>query len=96
MIIPSPTGNPASKYSWKRSLVLSILLIFMPRGCWSKADFSSAMKILVGHQMVHQALQDNLIPPNAMVVSLVAMPSKCPSVAVYWLTSHANATTPWL
>jgi len=57
-------------------------------------NFNSATKILMGHHMVYQALQDNLIPPNAMVVSLVSMPSKCPSVAVSWWTSHINATTP--
>ncbi len=56
-----------------------------------EADFNLAMKILVGHRMACQALQDNLIPPNAMVVSPANMPSRCPSVAVYWLTSPANA-----
>ncbi len=59
-----------------------------------EANFNSAMKILVGHQMVHQALQDNHIPPNAMVVFLAAMPSKCPLAIAYWLTSHVNAATP--
>ncbi len=53
------------------------------------------MKILVGHWMVHQALQDNLIPPNAMVVFLVTMPSKCPLAAVYWQTSHINTAIPY-
>ncbi len=61
-----------------------------------EANFNSAMKILVGHHMVHQALHGNLIPLNAMAVSLVTMPSKYPSAIVYWLTYHANATIPWL
>ncbi len=59
-----------------------------------EADFNTAMKILAGYQMVCQALQDNLIPPNAMVVFLVAVPSKCPLATVYWQTSHVNAATP--
>jgi len=29
-----------------------------------EADFNASMKILVGHQMVRQALQANLIPPE--------------------------------
>jgi len=53
------------------------------------------MKILVGHHMLQQALQADLIPPDFMVASLATMPSKCPSAAVYWQISHASATTPW-
>jgi len=59
-----------------------------------EADFNSAMKILVGHQMVRQALKDNHIPPNATVVSPAAMPFKCPLADAYWQICHASANTP--
>ncbi len=62
-----------------------------------EANFNAAMKILVGDHMVCQALQNNLIHLTAMEASPATMPSKCPLVTAYWMTSHAkNAAIPWL
>ncbi len=59
-----------------------------------EADFNSAMKILVGHHMVRQALQANHIPPNATAVSLAAVLYRCHLAAVSWQTFLDNAATP--
>ncbi len=63
-----------------------------------EADFNASMKILVGHHMVHQALQYNLIPLECYgsVLALAAVLFKCPSVDANLWMFPASTINLWL